>query len=138
MDEPIKIEEWSVRRFYHDRRRVAVLSGGEAPGPWLAKLRRVLPVLEGRSPAELLAEVRRSGRIELGMVDGREAWKMGEVLREAGYEVEVVDASRVGHLAIHHVGPHAPMALVMEDDEEAEAFCLDLIARGARVEEVEG
>ena len=53
MDEVTNIEDWVVHRFRYDRRRVAVLLGAsDAAAPWLAKLRRLLPELEGRAPAE--------------------------------------------------------------------------------------
>lgn len=136
MDEVTNIEDWVVQQFRYDRRRVAVLLGAsDAAAPWLAKLRRLLPELEGRAPAELLEEVRRSGRIELGIVEGRVAHAIREKLRGHGYEVTVEDASTVGHLAGRWVAGEF-WALMDDDDEGAEAFCLDLIARGARVEDV--
>jgi hypothetical protein len=46
----------------------------------------------------------------------------------------VEDASTVGLLGVQVVGGQR-MAF-LDDDERAEAFCLDLIARGARVEDV--
>jgi len=134
MNEVTNIEDWVVQRFRRDLRRVAVVLGeSDAAAPWLAKLRRLMPELEVRTPAVLLEEVRRSGRIELGIVEGRVAWKIGERLRGDGYEVMVEDASTVGLLAVQVVGGQR-MAL-LDDDERAEAFCLDLIARGARVED---
>lgn len=137
MREPINIEEWTVQRSRRDLARVWVLLGEASAAPWLAKLRRLLPELEGRSPVELLDEVRGSGRLDFGVVEGREAHAMGEKLRPAGYELVVEDVSRVDHLATQMVGGQL-MAWIIEDNERSERFCLDLIARGARVEEVEG
>ena len=138
MEEPIDIEEWRVERTRRELARVWVVLGeGVAASSWLAKLRRLLPELEGRRPVELLDEVRGSGRLDFGVVEGREAHAMGAKLRRAGYELVVENASRVDYFAIRSVD--GELSGRMDDDEERnERFCLDLIARGARVEEVEG
>jgi len=139
MKEPINIADWTVHRSYHDLRRVAVLlDRSTSPAAWLAKLRRLLPeFLSAQTPADLLDQVRKSGRIELGTLDGRIAWGIQEKLRQHGYEVPEEDASMVSYLAVHLVGDQR-MALIIEDDKKAEAFCLDLIAKGAVVVPSEG
>jgi len=80
-----------------------------------------------------LAEVRRFGVIDLGILAGREARRIGERLRGQGFDVRVEDASFTSYLPMV-----AGAALLIEDAKEAEAFCLELIEGGARVEEIEG
>jgi hypothetical protein len=139
MNEPINIEEWTVHRFYDDLRRVTIVqSPSQSLAPWLAKLRQLLPeMLSGKAPSEMLEEVRKSGRIELGTLDGRIAWSINQKLSQHGYEVALEDVSRVGYLPVQLIGGQQ-MALIIEDEGESEAFSLDLIARGASVVPMEG
>ena len=127
-------KDWVVSRHRHDLRRVVIQRSEGVPlSAWIARLKRHLARIQDRRPADLLAEVRRSGVIDLGILAGREARRIGERLRGQGFDVRVEDASFTSYLPMV-----AGAALLIEDAKEAEAFCLELIEGGARVEEIEG
>lgn len=82
--------------------------------------------------SDMLAEVRKSGGIHLGILPGREAFKIERRLMSQGFAVEVTDASTVTMFpSVHGSG------LIIEDKREAQDFCLKLIQEGATVREVE-
>lgn len=126
-------KEWVVARYRHDRRRVSIRhSDGTPVSSWIAKLRNSFSSLQARRPTDLLEEVRRTKLIDLGQMTGREARMIANTLEPLGFDVQVEDASYVSHF------PRvAGMGLIIEDDAEAEAFCLELIEAGATVQEVE-
>lgn len=125
--------QWTVSRHYHDCRRVCVRPDGSTSlTRWIADMRRLLPSLQSRSPVELLQAVRQSGLIDLGVVSGREAHRLAITLSQSASVLDVTDASFVSHF------PRVDgSGLIIEDDAEAEAFCLRLIELGATVEDIE-
>jgi hypothetical protein len=136
MKEAENIEDWMVHRFHRDLRRVIIrLATGKDTTPQLVKLRALVPGLAKLTPSELLERSKRPDGIDLGIVEGREAWKLQERLRPVGFALDITDASYVSHFPVKQGRP--PMARIIEDEEEAEAFCLDLIARGCEVSDVE-
>lgn len=135
MEETVDSAEWVVQRVRRDRRRLTVTrTASIAAGLWVARLRRLVPDLGSQTPGELLDQVRRTGRIELGVMAGREAYRIHESLRSNGFEVSVEDASDVVLLPIHRV---RGFAMIHEGDAESDAFCRKLIANGAPIQEVE-
>lgn len=103
---------------------------------WLALLRRLCPQLAQKTPAEMLTESRSTGRIDLGIVEGRHAQRIDDTLRPHGFEVQVEDASSTTHFPqVHKDG--LILGLTIEDEAENEAFCSQLIQDGARVVSVE-
>ena len=125
--------QWTVSRFHRDRRSVLLRPQSTTSVPrWVADIRRILPSLQQRSPAELLEEVRHSGALDFGIVAGREAQHISELLRHSATVVEVAEASFVSHFPSVDGG-----GLIIENDSEAEAFCLRLIAEGATVVDIQ-
>jgi hypothetical protein len=125
--------QWTVSRFHHDRRSVFIRPDGSTSVPrWVADIRQILPLLQGRSPTELLESVRQSGGVDLGTISGRDAHQVSELLRQSASIIDVLDASSVSHFPKVDGG-----GLIIEDDAEGEAFCLRLIELGARVEDIQ-
>lgn len=128
------IEDWVVHRFHNDHRRVVVrLASGKETTAQLVKLRTLVPDLAKLTPRDLLEKSKSPDGIDLGIVEGREAWKLQELLRPLGFAFDITDASYISHFPIKQGTP--PMARIIEDEEKAEAFCLDLIARGCVIED---
>jgi hypothetical protein len=125
--------QWTVSRRYHDCRRVCVRPDGTTSSTrWIANIRHLLPSLQSRSPIELIEAVRQTGRIDLGVISGREAHQIATILRQSASVLDVTDASFITHF------PRVDgSGLIIEDDAEAEAFCLRLIELGAAVEDIE-
>lgn len=95
-------------------------------------MRHLLPSLQSRTPAELLEAVRQTGAIDLGVISGRDAHKIASILGASASVLDLTDASFVTHF------PRVDgSGLIIEDDAEAEAFCLWLIELGAKVEAIE-
>ena len=125
--------QWIVSRHYHDCRRVLVRpDGATSLTRWIADMRLLLPSLQSRSPAELLKTVRQTGVDDLGVISGRDAHRITSILSQTASVLDVTDASFVTHF------PRVDgSGLIIEDDAEAEAFCLRLIELGATVEYIE-
>lgn len=125
--------QWIVRRHYHDCRRFLVRPDGTTSlTRWIADMRHLLPSLGSRSPAALLESVRQTGFVDLGVVSGRDARRITNILSQSASVLDVTDASFVTHF------PRVDgCGLIIEDDAEAEAFCLRLIELGATVQDVE-
>lgn len=135
MKEVIDSAEWVVQRIRHDRRRLTViLSVSDAPAPWIAMLRRLVPELVSQAPANLLDQVRQNGQIELGVMTGRDAYRINKSLRSNGFEVTIEDASDV---VLFPVNRAKGFATIIENTTESDAFCRELIANGAPIQEVE-
>lgn len=66
---------------------------------------------------------------------GREAYKLNRLLEGTTFETEIEDLSRISYLPIKR-GPSAA-AIIIEDEAEAEKFCLKLVAAGCKVEDTE-
>lgn len=125
--------EWTVTRHNHDLRKVRIVhSQAISHSQWVAKLRSQLPALRVKTPADLLDEVRRTKALDLGVMSGREAHNIAAKLRPLGFDVQVENASYVSYSSSVAGG-----GLIIEDDAEAQAFCLKLLQEGARLELVE-
>lgn len=127
-------KRWTVTRQFHEYKAVFIRPDHvENIARWIANVRPILPVLHHQSPAKLLAEVRLSGGLNLGTVSGREAHRMTGLLRNLATIIEITDVSRISYF------PTCDGAgLIIEDESEAEAFCLKLIEEGAELNLVEG
>ena len=97
-------------------------------------LRRLVPALVSQAPAVLLDQVRLCGRIELGIIAGRDAHRISESLRSKDFDVIVEDASV---LSLFPVNRAKGFAAIIVDEAESDAFCRGLIANGSPIEEVE-
>ena len=135
MKEAIDSADWLVQRIRHDRRRLTViLAASIAPTPWIARLRRLVPELVSQTPTDLLDQVRQNGQIELGVMAGRDAYRINESLLSNGFEVTVEDASDVVLFPINRA---KGFATIIEGEAESDAFCRELIANRAPIQEVE-
>ena len=125
--------QWTVSRCRHDLCSVFIRPPDPAGVPrWVADIRQILPLLQSRSPAGLLASVRESGGIDLGTISGREAHHISKLLRQSATISDVSDDSYISYFPKVEGG-----GVIIEDDAEAEAFCLRLIELGAKVEEIQ-
>ncbi|MGV3661578.1 MAG: hypothetical protein ACO1TE_15430 [Prosthecobacter sp.] len=132
-NESIDAKEWVVSRHRHDLRQVRISAPeGAVPSFWLAQLRRLYPPLQQRTPAELLNEARSTQAIDLGVMAGREAFRLTQELQRHGFILRVQNASYISHSPQVRGG-----GLIIEDAAENEAFCLQLIQAGAIVVEHE-
>lgn len=137
-EDPARMEypeasEWTVSRCHHDIRHVTVhFDGALSSVAWISRLRSLCPELQQRSPSDLLAEVRRAAFVDFGMMSGREAHRLVQLLSVQHFDVRSEDASFVSHCAMV-----AGSMLLVENDAEAEAFCLRLIREGAAIQEIE-
>lgn len=130
------IGDWVVQRTRRDLRRVRIRLGpGMEITPQLVKLRTLVPKLAKLPPRELLEQSKRSEGFDMGVIEGREAWKLSEVLRPEGFELDIEDASYIDYFARKR--RPEPMGVIIKDEEENEAFCRELIARGCAIEECE-
>lgn len=84
------------------------------------------------SPSGMLDEVRRASCIDFGIMPGREAYRLVQLLGIQHFTVRSEDASFTSHFPMV-----AGSGVVIEDAADAEAFCLLLIQEGAAVQEVE-
>lgn len=126
--------DWTVVRTYHDFTHLSVrMTGSDSAAQWIARLRSLYPILQQRSPSDLLSEVRRSGCIDLGCLAGREAYRLAQMLQEHEFDVLRTDASAVSYFPMV-----SGSGVIIEDELEATAFCLDLIREGATLQKVEG
>ncbi|HVS19520.1 MAG TPA: amidohydrolase family protein, partial [Planctomycetota bacterium] len=132
-----------LRQFFHDARRQAVLEERFAAGrpgarpPFDANLRAALPLLDGSKRlwcrAERADDIRRWLRLadefelSIGIVGGREAWRVAETLAERG--VPVVLTLEWGKEV---EDPHAEKKKTEEKKEKAEE------SRAEDAEEAEG
>lgn len=128
--------DWVVQRIRIDQRRVAIeLPTNLSSAAGVAKLRSLFPEFLAQPPGELLASFKEAGRLDLGVLPGRKAYPMRKLLESHGFTVSVEDASET-HL--FPTNEKLECVLKIRDRNKREAFCEDLIARGARVEEGEG
>jgi hypothetical protein len=135
MDHTEYITEWVVQRIRRDLRQVTIpLPSSSSPASFIARLRGILPELCGAQPSVLLGQVREHGFLDLGTVSGRDAQRIATDLRANGFSSSVVDASTTTLFPVNRVRGYAT---IIKDDAEYQSFCLDLISRGAVVEEVE-
>jgi hypothetical protein len=126
-------KEWVIVRKYEDYAHLVIRhEAGTPAAAWVAKLRVLHKPLESRRPAELLEEVRKTGSIDLGIMAGRHAIALAGLLEQQGYDVLNEDASYTSYFPTV-----AGNGLIIEDEAENDAFCLDLIQRGATVQQVE-
>ena len=125
--------DWTVVRTFHHLAHVSVrVADTDSIAPWISRLRRTCPILQQRSPAGLLEEVRRSGKIDLGTLDGREAYRLTILLQREGFDIQGENVSFVSYF------PRvAGMGVIIKDEAESQAFCLQLISEGATVEYIE-
>lgn len=125
--------QWTVYRIYMERRRVAIAPDGMLSLPrWLADMKALLPAYMSRPPGEFLRLVRELGSIDLGEMSGSQACRLSNLLKGTATVITVKDTSSVGYFpSVDGNG------LIIRSDEEARAFCLDLIARGAQLKEIE-
>ena len=125
--------DWTVVRTYHHLARFSVeITDSDSPAQWISRLRSLCPVLQQRSPADMLSEIRLSRCIDFGTVAGREAYLLEQMLRRNGFTTLREDASTVSHFPMV-----AGSGIIIEDQSEAEAFCLRLISEGATTQYVE-
>jgi hypothetical protein len=135
MDHTEHIDEWVVQRIRRDLRHVTVdLPSSLSLTSSIARLRSILPELSDMRPSDLIDRFREHGFLDLGTVDGRVAHRITSDLRANGFTPSVVDASTTSLFPVNRVRGYAT---IIEDDAESQSFCLDLISRGAVVEEVE-
>lgn len=128
------IRDWIVSRTRVDLRRVVIrLATGSDVAAQLVKLRTLVPTLEKQPPRDLLKRAKGTDGIDLGIIPGREAWKLQECLRPEGFTLDVTDASYISYHA-RRQGAN-PVGVLIDDEDDATAFCLDLIARGCIFED---
>jgi hypothetical protein len=135
MDLPEDINEWIVQRTRRDLRRITIsVPSSPSPALLIARLRSIIPELSTTHPSVILDRVRNHGFLDLGTLDGRDAYRIASALKANGIDFSSVDASTTHLFPVNRVRGYAT---IIEDNCESEAFCRDLIARGAVIEEVE-
>lgn len=135
MDSPHDASDWVIHRTRHDKRHITVvLTADESLSARIAELRRIYPTLKKRHPSDLLKDAKRTSTVDLGLFEGREAYALMQFLELEGFDVNIADASFTTHLPINRANG---TALIVEDDEQAEAFCLQLIHDEASIEDIE-
>jgi hypothetical protein len=127
-DETIIAGEWTVHRTNNDLRSFRIMVP-DASVRAIARLRALIPELGERHPADILAEVRGTNRLDLGVIPGRNAHRLRHLLADEGWQTEVADASFISYSPVNDT--HGYMKHV-EQRAENERFCLRLIAEGAR------
>lgn len=125
--EPINPSEWVIQRVNNDLQSFRILLEN-ASLQRIARLRVLIPEFGARHPKDVLAEVRKTGMLDLGVIPGRRAFQLNHLLTEEGFHVQTEDASFISHAAINHA--HGYM-MHIESLADNERFCLDLIAAGA-------
>lgn len=127
-DDTIIASEWTVHRTNNDLRSFRIMLP-DASMRAIARLRALIPELSERHPSDILAEVRGTTRLDLGVIPGRDAHRLWHLLADEGFQAEVADASFISYSAVNDA--HGYMKHI-EQRTENEQFCLRFIAEGAR------
>lgn len=127
-EEPIIASEWTVHRTNNDLRSFRILLP-DTSARAVVRLRALIPEFSERHPADILAVVRDSGVLDLGVITGRRAYQLRHLLADEGFQTEVADASFITYTAVNDSESYTKH---IEERIENERFCLRLIAEGAR------
>ncbi len=127
-EETIIASEWTVHRTYNDLRSFRILLP-DASMRAIVRLRSLIPEFSERPPSDLLAEVRGTSSLDLGVINGSRAYNLWYLLTDEGFQTEVADASFISYSAVNDANGDMKQ---IEQRIENERFCLRLIAEGAK------
>ncbi len=126
---------WTIHVMWRNEHDVCVVFGEAGPSvAELAKLRQLVDAYRALSAREAHTRFASKPRVTVGRKSAIEAHQLAHRAKALGLTVELEGHCTTSHLPVNEL---TNVALIIEDDDEAERVCKEAIARGVKVVETE-
>jgi len=125
---------WTLSAHYHDCSRVRVHFNGKPTLEELKIARAHLPFNPAFSLQEFFKRYSAAPEIDVGVMSTREAIHVANECKKAGLNVTLQDESYTSYLPFNS---KTGMALIIEDDDQAQRVCKRMLENGIPITEIE-